>query len=387
VLAHDRLDSLGSLVGVVEGDAADVVVEDVSLDDTVEKVSADKTHLTIDSGSGTADKVPLVVGVVGKSRIGVLEEGNSNYKGQYLLSKWNGSKLTEPVVNPKVGNEVPDGHVVEAKLLNEEVQSGTRQGDTNVAQDDELGVAVLVKRAAGIEVVDTATETVVLALATALLLTLVVVVASNVGHEVVGPADQLLENKHDQSEGGSLLSEVGKLVGHLAETSSLLLASSGDKDHVTLHVSGSLVVLSVGDLPAEVGDEERRVENPAGDVVDEAGVRESTVATLVSNDPETGTEKTLENSIDGPETSAGGGAGDVLGGHIVVPDTKGGGKEDNVAKDVSVSLESGALETMLGNGIVDLLDGEVGNLELVAVGVEHNTIFGLGLGNVDLGER
>jgi hypothetical protein len=346
-------------------------VEDVSLDDTVEKVSADKTHLTIDSGSGTADKVPLVVGVVGKSRIGVLEEGNSN----------------EPVVNPKVGNEVPDGHVVEAKLLNEEVQSGTRQGDTNVAQDDELGVAVLVKRAAGIEVVDTATETVVFTLATALLLTLVVVVAGNVGHEVVGPADQLLENKHDQSEGGSLLSEVGKLVGHLAETSSLLLASSGDKDHVTLHVSGSLVVLSVGDLPAEVGDEERRVENPAGDVVDEAGVRESTVATLVSNDPETGTEKTLENSIDGPETSAGGGAGDVLGGHIVVPDTKGGGKEDNVAKDVSVSLESGALETMLGNGIVDLLDGEVGNLELVAVGVEHNTIFGLGLGNVDLGER
>jgi hypothetical protein len=371
VLAHDRLDSLSSLVGVVEGNAADVVVEDVSLDDTVEKVSADETHLTIDGSSGTADEVPLIVGVVGKGRVGVLEESNGN----------------EPVVDPKVGDEVPDGHVVEAKLLDEEVQSGTHQTDTNVAQDDELSIAVLVKRAAGIEVVNTATETVVLALATALLLALVVVVAGNVGHEVVGPADELLENKHDQSEGGSLLSEVSKLVSHLAETSSLLLASSGDKDHVTLHVSGSLVVLSVGDLPAEVGDEKRRVENPAGDIVDEARVGESTVATLVSDDPKTGAEETLENGVDGPETSAGGGAGDVLGGHVVVPDAEGGGKENNVAKDISVSLEGGTLEAVLGDGIVDFLDGEIRDLELVAVGVKHNTIFGLGLGDVDLGER
>lgn len=83
MLAHDRLDSLGSLVGVVEGDAADVVVEDVSLDDTVEEVSANETHLTIDGSSSTADKVPLVVGVVGKGRVGVLEESNGDYKGQY----------------------------------------------------------------------------------------------------------------------------------------------------------------------------------------------------------------------------------------------------------------------------------------------------------------
>lgn len=291
------------------------------------------------------------------------------------------------MVDPKVRDKVPDGHVVKAKLLDEEVQSGTHQTDTNITQDNELSIAVLVKRAAGIKVVDTAAETVVLALATALLLTLVVVVASNVGHEVVGPADELLENKHDQSEDGGLLSEVSKLVGHLAETSSLLLASSGNKDHVTLHVSGSLVVLSVGDLPAEVGDEERRVEDPAGDVVDKARVGESTVATLVSDDPETGTEKTLENSVDSPETSAGGSARDVLGGHIVVPDAKGGSKKDNVAEDVSVSLESGALEAVLGDGIVDLLDGEVGNLELVAIGVKHNTIFGLGLGDINLGKR
>ena len=36
VLAHNRLDSLRGLVGVVEGDGGDVVVEDVGLDDAVE---------------------------------------------------------------------------------------------------------------------------------------------------------------------------------------------------------------------------------------------------------------------------------------------------------------------------------------------------------------
>jgi hypothetical protein len=369
VLAHDRLDGLGSLVGVIEGDVADVVVKNVSLDDAVEKVAADEAHLTINGSSGTADKVPLVIGVVRKGRVGVLEEGDGN----------------EPVVNPEVGNKVPDGHVVETELLDEEVQSSGHQTNTNIAEDDELSILVLVQRAAGVEVVDTTTEAVLLALAATLTLALMVVVAGNVGEEVVGPADELLEDEHKKSESGGLLSEMGKLVGHLSETSSLLLAGSGNEDHVTLHVAGGLVVLSVGDLPAEVGDKEGRVENPASNVVDEARIGESTVTTLMGNDPETGTEKTLKNGVYGPQTSAGRGGWDVFGGHEVVPNAESGGQEDNVAEDISVSLESRALKAVLRDGIVDVLDGKVGDLELVAVCVEHNTILGLGLGDIDLG--
>lgn len=78
VLAHDRLDGLGGLISVVEGDAADVVVEDVGLDDAVEEVSADEAHLTVDGGSGAADKVPLLVVVVREGRVGVLKEGDGN---------------------------------------------------------------------------------------------------------------------------------------------------------------------------------------------------------------------------------------------------------------------------------------------------------------------
>lgn len=78
VLAHDGSDRIGSLVGVVKGNGADVVVEDVSLDDAVEEVSADEAHLAIDGGSGAADKVPLVTSVVGEGRVGVLEEGDGD---------------------------------------------------------------------------------------------------------------------------------------------------------------------------------------------------------------------------------------------------------------------------------------------------------------------
>ena len=76
--AHDGLDGLGSLVVVVEGDLADVVVQNVRLDDTVEDVAADEAKLAIDGGGAAADVIPLLGGVVGKRGIGVLEEGEGD---------------------------------------------------------------------------------------------------------------------------------------------------------------------------------------------------------------------------------------------------------------------------------------------------------------------
>jgi len=78
VSAHDRLDGLGGLVGVVEGNGADVVVQDMGLDDAVEEVAADETELAIDGGSAATDIIPRLVGVVRQRGIGVLEEGDGN---------------------------------------------------------------------------------------------------------------------------------------------------------------------------------------------------------------------------------------------------------------------------------------------------------------------
>jgi hypothetical protein len=79
VASHNRLDRLGRLVCVVEWNRADIVVEDVGLDDTVQELAADEAEFTIDSGRCTAGIVPAGRGVVRKAGISVLEEGDGNY--------------------------------------------------------------------------------------------------------------------------------------------------------------------------------------------------------------------------------------------------------------------------------------------------------------------
>lgn len=78
MLAHDWLDSLGGFVGVVEGDGADVVVEDVGLNDAVEESAANETEFAVNGCGGTTNVVPRSSRVVGKSWVGVLEVGDGN---------------------------------------------------------------------------------------------------------------------------------------------------------------------------------------------------------------------------------------------------------------------------------------------------------------------
>lgn len=208
------------------------------------------------------------------------------------------------MVNPEVRDEVPDEHVGEAKLLDEEVQGGHGQADTDVAEDDEVGVLVLVQRSTGVEVVNATAETVVLALAAALALALVVVVAGDVGHQVVGPADELLADEDEQGVDRGLLGQLGQLVDHLAEAGGLLLAGAGHEDHVALEVAGGLVVLAVGHLPREVGDQQGRVQDPTDEVVVQLGGRECLVAALVGQDPEAGAEKALHHGVQTPKGEA-----------------------------------------------------------------------------------
>lgn len=87
VAAHDGLDGLGGLVGVVEGDSADVVVQDVRLDDTVQQVAADETEFTINGCGSALDKGPLLASVVGQSRVGVLEEGDGDCQVEKIVSR------------------------------------------------------------------------------------------------------------------------------------------------------------------------------------------------------------------------------------------------------------------------------------------------------------
>jgi hypothetical protein len=70
--------------------------------------------------------------------------------------------------------------------------------------------------------------------------------------------------------------------------------SLGNIDFITLHRGMVGVVAVVGDLPGEVGSPEERVCDKADDVVDGLVGREGGVAALVTNDPDTSEDKTLE---------------------------------------------------------------------------------------------
>jgi hypothetical protein len=79
MLSHDGLDGLGGLISVIEGNGADVMVKDMSLNDAVKQVSADETHLTVNCRSSATDEVPLLGSIVRQGRVGVLKKGNGNY--------------------------------------------------------------------------------------------------------------------------------------------------------------------------------------------------------------------------------------------------------------------------------------------------------------------
>lgn len=98
----------------------------------------------------------------------------------------------EPVVYPEVGDEVPDEEVGEAELLVEEEESTGGDCETNVGEDDQEAVLVLVQWTCRVEVVDTGKPAVLLPLATSFTLASVKVVSSYVGRQVQPPAKQLL---------------------------------------------------------------------------------------------------------------------------------------------------------------------------------------------------
>jgi hypothetical protein len=78
VTSHDGFDGLCSLIGVVERNRADVVVEHVSLNNSVEKLTTNKPEFAINCRSSATDVVPGFTSVVRKGWIGVLKVGDRN---------------------------------------------------------------------------------------------------------------------------------------------------------------------------------------------------------------------------------------------------------------------------------------------------------------------
>ena len=78
VTAHDLLDGLGGFVGIVKGDGADIMVENMSLDDAVHQMSANEAEFTVDGRRSTTSVRPRLGKIMGKGRIGMLQIGDGH---------------------------------------------------------------------------------------------------------------------------------------------------------------------------------------------------------------------------------------------------------------------------------------------------------------------
>lgn len=349
VLAHDFLDAFSGFVRVVEGDSRDEVVSNVGLDDSVEDVTADETELTVDGGGGSAGVGPGLWVIVWESWVGVLEVGDGD----------------EPMVDPEVWETVENHNVPPAPLLDSKVQAVGSDGNTEVRVKDQVSILILVQWRAGIKMVDTTKPSVALSLSTALRLTLVAVVTGDVGDEVHWPSEKLLKHEVDEGRGWRLLNELTKLVAVLSK---LFNAGLWNENHVSLHVSSSLVVLGVRNLPRVVRDQKSRVHPPSHKIIDSLGWRESTVTTLMSQNPDTSSEQALNEGIEkvcDESQFLGRNQWDVL-----VSEVESGSNVDEIADNVGHGPDVGSLKAVSWDSITDLLDGEIWDLELVSVGVE-----------------
>lgn len=72
MLAHDGFDGLGGPSGVVEGDSATVVVQDVCFDQVVEEEPADKAKFSVDGCSSATSERPLRLCVTWNGHVCVL---------------------------------------------------------------------------------------------------------------------------------------------------------------------------------------------------------------------------------------------------------------------------------------------------------------------------
>lgn len=168
VAAHDLANSLRGLLGMIERDAARVVVRDVGLNDFVKEMAAyGAKEATIDGRSGTARKIPLLGVVMGKVGVSVLEIGDAD----------------KPVINKKVRDEVVKNEICEAELFDGKVGYGGGNGDADIGDDNVPVISGVKHRSAGPIVVNFPLGN------TGVLL------ASDIGEKVGRPTEELLDDE------------------------------------------------------------------------------------------------------------------------------------------------------------------------------------------------
>ena len=127
---------------------------------------------------------------------------------------------------------------------------------------------------------------------------------------------------------------------------------------ILLNISSRLVMLRVRDAPRVEGHEEERVHDQAHCPIQLLGLGEGAVSALVRKDPDAGEDEALHGRVRSPCQESEIGTGELRD-EREREDDKDGGVEV-VSHDVGHGAQDRGLEAVCGDGIVDLLHGEVG---------------------------
>lgn len=258
------------------------------------------------------------------------------------------------MVHPEVGDGVEEQNSRGSDSLGGKVQGGEGDGQAEVGDEDEDGLAGAEHRAGGLKVADAEPLG-----QTGRLPLLAALASGGVEQQVHLPTEKLVEDDSDELGDGGILKQLAQV--DAGKDAVLLGLGGGNKSHVEVHVAGEAVVAVVRVLPREVGDEEERVEEPSDDIVELSVSRESTVTALVAQDPDTSAHEALDKAVDHP----GGDAQPLVrdGGNVGQGSPDEGGHHGKVAEDIVEGGEERGLEAVGGDGILDGLD--VGELRLL----------------------
>jgi hypothetical protein len=95
----------------------------------------------------------------------------------------------------------------------------------------------------------------------------------------------------------------------------------------------------------------------------------------MSQHPETRAKKTLHKGIEKPKNSSEGRRWDVLRCQKAIEEVEGDGQGDHVPSDIVETSGGRSLETVLGDGPVDIANGIIRDLERVAICVNQLLLF------------
>ena len=199
--------------------------------------------------------------------------------------------------------------------------------------------------------------------------------ASDIEIDIHDPPQELLTDQGYCRGDRCFFRQLRELMDVISYVRGIAFASFGHKNHIPFNVTGGLMVLAMRDFPGEIRDKEGGVADEPDRIIERLRWRKRLMPTLVSKHPEASAEQALDKSIHCPQQTSQENGRNVFGNEETVEEHEDRGKDREIAGNVRQAPKPRTLEAMGWNGITNLFDGDVRDLEVVAQSIDHTKVF------------